>query len=150
MSLTFPRIRLTSDSGRPSASHYFVAVQGENFFYLDPHHPRPALPWHDDPLQYTDEEVDSCHTRRLRRLNVDKMDPSMLVAFLIQSADDWSEWKQAIQTIPGTAILHITSGEPPGNTVTEREDALNEVEAFDDEDSDGEAEFIGQSDIQQT
>ncbi|GAA5857896.1 hypothetical protein JCM8547_006020 [Rhodosporidiobolus lusitaniae] len=30
--------------GRPSSSYYFVAAQGNSLFYIDPHHPRPAVP----------------------------------------------------------------------------------------------------------
>ncbi|KAJ6532681.1 hypothetical protein DFH09DRAFT_1092690 [Mycena vulgaris] len=30
--------------GRPSLSYYFVGVQGNGYFYLDPHHSRPAVP----------------------------------------------------------------------------------------------------------
>ncbi|KAF7325237.1 hypothetical protein MKEN_00568200 [Mycena kentingensis (nom. inval.)] len=30
--------------GRPSSSYYFVGVQGDGLFYLDPHHSRPTIP----------------------------------------------------------------------------------------------------------
>lgn len=30
--------------GRPSSSYYFVGVQADNLFYLDPHYSRPAVP----------------------------------------------------------------------------------------------------------
>lgn len=73
----------------------------------------------------------------------------MLVAFLIQNVTEWNEWKQAIQELPGTPILHIANGEPPSDSFTEREDALEEVEAFDDEDMEGEAEVIVKPDTQE-
>ncbi|KAL8944826.1 MAG: hypothetical protein Q9216_000248 [Gyalolechia sp. 2 TL-2023] len=50
--------------GRPSSSHYFIGVQGDNFFFLDPHQPRAALPRCDDVMQYSAEDIGSCHTRR--------------------------------------------------------------------------------------
>ncbi|GAA6052218.1 hypothetical protein JCM3770_000802 [Rhodotorula araucariae] len=30
--------------GRPSSSYYFVGAQSSSLFYIDPHHPRPAVP----------------------------------------------------------------------------------------------------------
>ncbi|GAA5918837.1 hypothetical protein JCM6882_004711 [Rhodosporidiobolus microsporus] len=30
--------------GRPSSSYYFVGSQANSLFYIDPHHPRPAVP----------------------------------------------------------------------------------------------------------
>ena len=37
--LSFLRI-LMWNSGRPSSSYYFVGYQGDDLFYLDPHHSR--------------------------------------------------------------------------------------------------------------
>lgn len=30
--------------GRPSSSYYFVGAQDQSLFYIDPHHPKPAVP----------------------------------------------------------------------------------------------------------
>ena len=71
----------------------------------------------------------------------------MLLAFLIRDGQDWDNWKQSIGELPGPSILHLAQGEPPGDTSHEREDAVNEVEAFDDEDdSDVEPEIIAKPD----
>ncbi|CAL8577911.1 Cysteine protease atg4 [Xanthoria parietina] len=51
--------------GRPSSSHYFVGHQGDSFFFLDPHQPRPALPRYSDVNEYSKEDIDSCHTRTI-------------------------------------------------------------------------------------
>ncbi|KAJ6491180.1 hypothetical protein C8R45DRAFT_1213193 [Mycena sanguinolenta] len=40
---TFPQ-SVGIAGGRPSSSYYFVGVQGDGLFYLDPHHSRPAVP----------------------------------------------------------------------------------------------------------
>jgi cysteine protease ATG4 len=124
-------------SGRPSSSHYFIGVQNSFFFYLDPHHTRPALPYKDD-FAYTQEEVDSCHTRRLRRIHIDDMDPSMLVGFLIRDENDWIDWKRRIassrQENGGKAIIHIVDTESAPTPTMEREAALDEVEVLDDDD----------------
>lgn len=128
--------------GRPASSLYFFATQGDHLFYLDPHFTRPALPLRSDPAAYTEEEVDSCHTRRLRRLPLKDMDPSMLIAFLIKSEDDWRAWKQAMgqQTGGGKAIVHVSAHEPPlhGGLGAERSSAVDDVETFDDDEDDEE------------
>jgi len=124
--------------GRPSSSHYFSGVQGDYFFYHDPHQTRPALLWHENPDEYTLEEIDSCHTRRLRRLHIKDMDPSMLVAFLIRDEVDWQKWRQAIGELKGISIIHVADSEPAyQGHPSERAEAVGEVQTFDDEDDEG-------------
>ncbi|KAL9099414.1 MAG: hypothetical protein Q9163_005086 [Psora crenata] len=125
--------------GRPSSSHYFFAHQGDHFFYLDPHFTRHALPLYSNPADYTAEQVQSCHTRKLRRLALKDMDPSMLLAFLIIDEADWRRWREAIKAIPGKAIVQVSEAEPSlyGHG-TERQSAVDEVETFDDEAGDDE------------
>jgi len=125
---------LTRNSGRPSSSLYFVGTQGSDIFYLDPHQTRPALPLHSDPNEYSDEEVESCHTRRLRRLHLREMDPSMLMGFLIRGEADWQSWRQGISSISGKTIIHVADREVLHHRLsTERDGAIDEVETFDTE-----------------
>ncbi|PGH30532.1 hypothetical protein GX50_06712 [[Emmonsia] crescens] len=134
--------------GRPSSSHYFIGAQGSHFFYLDPHHTRPALPYHapGDP-PFTAEELNTYHTRRLRRLHIKDMDPSMLIGFLIRDEDDWNRWKRNVRrgglgtgSGSGKAIIHVFDKEtsPFDGRGLEREGAVDEVEALDDDDDDDE------------
>ncbi|PGG97833.1 hypothetical protein AJ79_09069 [Helicocarpus griseus UAMH5409] len=123
--------------GRPSSSHYFIGAQGSHFFYLDPHHTRPALPYHPQGQLFTEEELDSYHTRRLRRLHIQDMDPSMLIGFLIKNEDDWVDWKHNVRSVEGKSIIHVFDMEiPPFGHGPEREGAVDEVEALDDDGSD--------------
>ncbi|TVY21950.1 putative cysteine protease atg4 [Lachnellula arida] len=123
--------------GQPSSSHYFIGVQGPHFFYLDPHQTRPALPLPEKLEGYTQEDIDSCHTRRLRRIHVKEMDPSMLIAFLIRDENDWKDWRQAVQEVQGKAVIHVADQDPAGLGLGgERHGAIDEVETFDDEDDD--------------
>lgn len=122
-------------SGRPSASHYFVGVQDSYLFFLDPHTTRPTLPDRCPDEMYTPEELDSYHTRRLRRLHVKDMDPSMLIGFLIQDEADWADWKHRVQSAPGKPIIHIIAGEPQPDQGYGRKEALDEVEVLDDSDA---------------
>ena len=125
--------------GRPSSSHYFFAIQGDQFFYLDPHFTRPALPLHSNLADYTKEEIDSCHTRRLRRLPLKDMDPSMLIAFLIKNENDWRDWRQAVGESSGKSVVHVADTEPSLHGMAERPSAVDDVENFDDEE-DGSAD----------
>ncbi|KZW00686.1 hypothetical protein EXIGLDRAFT_711000 [Exidia glandulosa HHB12029] len=45
---TFPQ-SVGIAGGRPSSSYYFVGMQGNSLFYLDPHHARPAVPLRPPP-----------------------------------------------------------------------------------------------------
>ncbi|KAL9594325.1 MAG: hypothetical protein Q9219_007098 [cf. Caloplaca sp. 3 TL-2023] len=98
--------------GRPSSSHYFVGVQGDQFFFLDPHQSRAALPRRGDIMEYRQEEIDSCHTRRLRRLPIQDMDPSMLIGFLIRNKSDWYEWRRRMTEVHGKPVVHVADKEP--------------------------------------
>jgi cysteine protease ATG4 len=131
-SLTYPQ-SIGIAGGRPSSSHYFIGCQGNSFFYLDPHETRPALPFHPDPTDYTDEELASVHTRRLRSIKISEMDPSMLLGFLIRDDKDWEDWRRRVSEVKGKAIVRVYDKAPPGDGQTkEREGAVDEVETFDD------------------
>ncbi|KAI1333828.1 hypothetical protein F5Y15DRAFT_323877 [Xylariaceae sp. FL0016] len=119
--------------GRPSSSHYFVGVQGLYFFYLDPHCTRPALPYHQNPADFTEEELDTCHTRKLRRLHVKEMDPSMLIGFLIQDEEDWKDWRRSVKHVQGKAIIHVSEHDPVAQ-IHEQGGKIDEVETLSDDD----------------
>jgi cysteine protease ATG4 len=131
-------LRLTRDRGRPSSSHYFIGAQGSFLFYLDPHHTRPALPYYENPGEYTPAEVDSCHTRRLRKLHVREIDPSMLIGFLIRDEEDWLNWRRDVRHVQGKAIINVADHDPMmRGTGSQRDEAIDEVQTLsDDEDSD--------------
>ncbi|KAL1844136.1 hypothetical protein VTJ49DRAFT_4988 [Mycothermus thermophilus] len=122
--------------GRPSQSHYFVGVQGQWLFYLDPHHPRPMLPYRENALEYTPEELASCHTRRLRQLHVEDMDPSMLIGFLIKDEDDWDNFKGAVKHVQGKSIITVSPHDPALGMGAERAEAIDEVETLSGSDDD--------------
>lgn len=113
--------------GRPSSSHYFIGHQADHFFYLDPHSTRPALPQHLAP-----EDIETCHTRRLRRLQMTEMDPSMLLGFLVRSREEFDEWRRKVAETEGKAIIHVHDREPKYATGTERPEAVDEVETWDE------------------
>ena len=134
--------------GRPSSSLYFFGIQGDHFFYLDPHMTRPALQFHPNPGDFNEEEVDSCHTRRLRRLPLKDMDPSMLIAFLIKDGNDWRSWRNAIGQTTGKPVVHIADEEPClHGQGAERPSAMDDVETFDDDNDEdaGDGEIIESS-----
>ncbi|KAL8706826.1 MAG: hypothetical protein Q9201_000165 [Fulgogasparrea decipioides] len=125
--------------GRPSSSHYFVGFQGDNFFFLDPHQTRAALPLRSDVMEYTREDIDSCHTRRLRRLLIQDMDPSMLIGFLIRDREDWHKWRKSVTEVQGKSVIHVADKEPLMNGQgPEHHSAVEDVETFDEDENDGE------------
>ncbi|OQE12009.1 hypothetical protein PENFLA_c065G00835 [Penicillium flavigenum] len=130
--LTYPQ-SVGIAGGRPSASHYFVGAQDCHLFFLDPHTTRPATLYRPDGV-YTQEELDSYYTSRLRRIHIKDMDPSMLIGFLVKDEDDWADWKKRIQSTPGQPIVHIFPSQHQPDHGHGRAEALDEVEALDDSD----------------
>lgn len=113
-----------------------MGSQGSYLFYLDPHHTRKAIPYHADVTKYTEEDIDSCHTSRLRRLDVKEMDPSMLIGFLIRTESDWSDWRQRVESVQGKSIIHVADHEPTLYSSEGRDGAVDEVEILSDDDDD--------------
>ncbi|PYH95192.1 hypothetical protein BO71DRAFT_398198 [Aspergillus ellipticus CBS 707.79] len=116
--------------GRPSASHYFVGTQGSYLFYLDPHNTRPAVPEYSGSESYSVESVDSYHTRRLRRIHVKDMDPSMLIGFLIRNREDWLDWISRVRAVEGRPIIHVLNEMNPA--YRHEAEALDQVDVWSD------------------
>ncbi|ORZ26732.1 hypothetical protein BCR41DRAFT_300964, partial [Lobosporangium transversale] len=73
--------------GRPGRSLYFVASQGNELFYFDPHFVKPRAT--QEELSCYPSIVRLCyHCNVIRSMDILEMDPSMLLGFLIRSADD--------------------------------------------------------------
>jgi cysteine protease ATG4 len=56
----------------------------------------------------------------------------MLMGFLIKNRDDWEGWKHRIASTPGKPIIHVFSRSDTAYCQG-RKEALDEVEALDDE-----------------
>lgn len=90
------------------------------------------VPLPTDLGSYTASDIQTCHTRRIRRLHVREMDPSMLIAFLVCSQKDYEDWKEGVQSVQGKCIVHVQSNEPAPRG-QEREGAIDEVESWDED-----------------
>ena len=67
----------------------------------------------------------------------------MLIAFLIRNEDDWKDWRQRMREVQGKPVLHVGDKEPVFQTEeNEREDAINEVEALDEDQDEDDGEMI--------
>lgn len=130
--------------GRPSASHYFYGYQGDSLFYLDPHIPRPKL---ESPV--TSQDLETVHTKRIRMLRLDEMDPSMLVGFLIKNESDWEQWRSMIEN--NQKIIHILEAQP---TIVRRSSiSIDDTGGFveftlEDDDEDDDHHFPPQNNLQ--
>lgn len=108
--------------GRPSSSHYFFGFQGDYLFYLDPHFPQQAL-LHEDKLENSVSEsteivssldIQSVHTKKLRKIHLSEVDPSMLLGFLIKDEHEWLDWKQKIQDAENkNSVVRISPDHTP-------------------------------------
>lgn len=97
--------------GRPSSSYYFVGYQGNNLFYLDPHHVRPSIPFRHPPPNLSDEdswwlqaysetELSTFHNDRPRRMPMKSLDPSMLLGFLLSDEDSLHNFITRVKALP--------------------------------------------------
>ncbi|KAG5421011.1 ATG4 [Candida metapsilosis] len=72
--------------GKPSSSFYFVGYQNdEELIYFDPHLPQ---------IVETPINLASYHTTNCNKLNIESLDPSMMVGVLLNSMADYKEFKQ--------------------------------------------------------
>lgn len=64
----------------------------------------------------------------------------MLIGFLIRSEDDWHNWRRCVNHVQGKAIIQVGNHVPDSQGSVEpegRHGAIDEVEAWSDEDDEG-------------
>lgn len=99
--------------GRPSSSYYFVGYQGDDLFYLDPHHSRCVVE-SKDLNDYTAEDFSTYHCETIRKIDINAIDPSMLLAFYCRDRADFDAFCLEVQELnarPGMGSSIFTIGE---------------------------------------
>lgn len=129
--------------GRPSSSHYFFGYQSNSLFYLDPHVQQNAISldeFGNIPEENKEAIKESIHTTRIRKLDITKVDPSMLVGFLIKNLDEYKDFKNIIETYDASKrFLNIYSNRKMIGTMDYVESMLDDdlndlgVESMDEE-----------------
>lgn len=103
--------------GRPSSSHYFFGYQSDSLFYLDPHVPQSAILLDETGHINANERqriMESIHSEKLRKIHIGKIDPSMLIGFLIKSKAEYDAFKESVDTFENTKrFLNIYDSRPP-------------------------------------
>ncbi|CAB4424370.1 unnamed protein product [Rhizophagus irregularis] len=84
--------------GKPSSSYYFIGTQGDDLFYLDPHHSRPALELK-AIQEFTEEEMATFHCDTLRKIPISQLDPSMLLGFYCQNSEEFENFCNLVEEI---------------------------------------------------
>ncbi|GJJ76141.1 cysteine protease ATG4 [Entomortierella parvispora] len=79
--------------GRPGRSLYFVASQGDDLYYYDPHFVKARVPPEDIVVSYP---VPSFHCGVVRSMDVQELDPSMLLGFLVRSLEELQDLKKRL------------------------------------------------------
>lgn len=91
--------------GRPNSSLYFVGLQGDDLFYLDPHFSRPALetlPMHD----YTKQDLDTYHCPIPRKIHISQLDPSMMLGFYCRTRSELDAFCERITQVKNCGLLY--------------------------------------------
>ncbi|KAG0056500.1 Cysteine protease atg4 [Gryganskiella cystojenkinii] len=133
--LEFPQT-LGIAGGRPSSSYYFVGYQGDELFYLDPHHSRCVVETK-DLNDYTVEDLATYHCETIRKIDINAIDPSMLLAFYCRDRADFDAFCDRVQEMnarPGMGSSIFTIGEKAPDYDDDMDGQLLSV--ADDEDDD--------------
>lgn len=107
--------------GRPSSSHYFLGFQSDFLIYLDPHTAQTAILL-DKNKTISDEEkrriFSTIHNSKLQKVHLSKIDPSMLIGFLIQSQEEYDDFKERLTSFPNqNKFINIQEKKPELYTV---------------------------------
>ncbi|KAG9291499.1 hypothetical protein G9A89_021918 [Geosiphon pyriformis] len=124
--------------GKPSSSYYFIGTQGEDLFYLDPHHSRPIIELKEID-EFTDEELATFHCDTLRKIHISQLDPSMLLGFYCRTAAEFEAFCMRVEEVGKShkSVFTIADEEP----VYREEDLDVVVISSDDDDDDGNKEI---------
>ncbi|KAJ7670543.1 hypothetical protein B0H17DRAFT_948658, partial [Mycena rosella] len=71
--------------GQPLSSYYFIGVQGEGLFYLNPHHSR----WPYFAHVYSVADLRTFHCEKVRKMPLMGLDPSMLLGSVCRNEAEW-------------------------------------------------------------
>ncbi|KAG0248909.1 Cysteine protease atg4 [Mortierella polycephala] len=99
--------------GRPSSSYYFVGYQGNDLFYLDPHHSRCVVETK-DLNDYTAEDLATYHCDTIRKIDINAIDPSMLLAFYCRDRAEFDAFCERVKELnarPGMGSSIFAIGE---------------------------------------
>ncbi|KAG0359609.1 hypothetical protein BC939DRAFT_501354 [Gamsiella multidivaricata] len=122
--------------GRPSSSYYFVGHQGDDLFYLDPHHSR-CMVEAKDLSAYTAEDFATYHCETIRKIDINAIDPSMLLAFYCRDRPDFDAFCERVRAMnarPGMGSSIFTIGEKAPDY--EENDGERLLSVADEEDDD--------------
>ncbi|KAK6456570.1 uncharacterized protein RJT20DRAFT_128510 [Scheffersomyces xylosifermentans] len=85
--------------GKPSSSFYFFGFQGDELIYMDPHSAQAF----GDTIDYS-----TYHTSNYHKVNISKLDPSMMVGVLLQNYQEYEEFKMKCSET-SNKIVHFHS-----------------------------------------
>ncbi|KAJ1652502.1 hypothetical protein IWQ61_007176 [Dispira simplex] len=92
--------------GQPGKSLYFTGYQGDEVFYLDPHVPRPFIPFTRDTTTFP---AKAYHVEAVRACKFADMDPSMLLGFAFRDTLDFYNWWQVrLKTWPNPKLALVS------------------------------------------
>jgi len=83
--------------GRPHSSYYFVGIQDDTLFYLDPHYNQEYVALLDPRDATVDISSYSCNQRNTA--NLFEIDESLAVGFYLRSEKDFEQFVKVMDTV---------------------------------------------------
>ncbi|RUP42759.1 hypothetical protein BC936DRAFT_138119 [Jimgerdemannia flammicorona] len=128
--------------GRPNSSLYFVGVQGDELFYLDPHFSRQALETKKSS-EYTEQDYATYHCDTPRKIHISHLDPSMLLGFYCRTRGEFDDFCARVMKVAKkyTPIFTIDEQAPEYDDDVRSEDdfgVLSGEEGLEGEEDEGE------------
>lgn len=116
--------------GRPSSSHYFLGCQADYLLYLDPHIPQQAILLNDlkkaGSSDYKSKMLGTLHTTKIKLLSLGKVDPSMLIGFLVKTREEYNDLRQKINLFPSNRrFLNFSNSKPVIRRTSSVEDDID-------------------------
>jgi len=114
-SLTLPQT-LGVIGGRPNHALYFLGWVEDEVIYLDPHTTQPATPEEMEEGEMEEEGDSSYHCSRTMRISVNLLDPSLALAFLCRTEEEFDNLcigiqERLIESVP-TPLFEMVMDRP--------------------------------------
>jgi len=120
--------------GRPNSAYYFVGIQDENLYYLDPHVTQQVA---DVSSKTTIEGTESYFCSLPKAMNIKAIDESLALGFFCKNQTDWNDFQNRISLLNKSSDFNSLFSIEEISTESKKNISINfDEDDFDMSDSD--------------